>query len=76
LNINTQVFSNFINSIQDSYRQNPYHNVLHAFDVMQTTNFFYKKLGFSSKAELSSLELCTGYVAAACHDVDHRGYNN
>ncbi len=35
-----------------------------------------KKIKFEEIAELNIVELATMYVAAACHDVDHPGYQN
>lgn len=77
LNINPTHFSNFITKVQDNYYdENPYHNCLHAFDVTQTTNFFIKKLKFEEIAKLNSIELAACYISAACHDVQHPGFNN
>ena len=76
LDINYTIFSNFVTKIQQGYHQNPYHTCLHAFDVVQTTNFMIKKCNFQELADLSYVELASMYVAAACHDVDHPGHNN
>jgi len=50
---------------------NPYHNVTHAIDVTQTTNFMLRKCQFSEIAELSPLETAAMYIASSIHDYEH-----
>ena len=76
LGMNSTYFSNFITKIQENYHNNPYHDCLHAFDVTQTANFFIKKLKFDEIAQLTPIQVASCYIAAACHDVDHPGYQN
>eukprot|EP01016_Furgasonia_blochmanni_P050021 TRINITY_DN7669_c0_g1_i3.p1 TRINITY_DN7669_c0_g1~~TRINITY_DN7669_c0_g1_i3.p1 ORF type:complete len:296 (+),score=63.48 TRINITY_DN7669_c0_g1_i3:63-950(+) len=77
LKINPVIFKNFITKIQNGYRsENPYHNALHATDVVQTVNYLMKKGEFIALASLSHLESCAMYIAAAIHDFDHPGTNN
>ena len=61
--------------IESGYRvQNPYHNSIHAADVMHAMHFFISRCGFASY--LSDLEIFAALVAAAIHDYDHPGLNN
>ena len=59
---------------QSSYMPNPYHNCIHATDVLLATNYM-----LSSKALLdvfSSLEIFAALFAALIHDVHHPGRTN
>ncbi|EGR31348.1 hypothetical protein IMG5_112180, partial [Ichthyophthirius multifiliis] len=76
LRIDQNVFKQFTKGIQNGYKNNPYHNKLHSFDVLQTIHFFMKKCKFTYIAKLSKLEQAAMYIAAAAHDYDHQGYNN
>ncbi|EGR30229.1 hypothetical protein IMG5_137410 [Ichthyophthirius multifiliis] len=76
LNIDLSTFYRFTKEIQKGYRDVPYHNKLHAFDVLQTLNFFMIKCQFSSIANLSKLEQAAMYISAAAHDYDHPGFSN
>lgn len=71
LRIDFSVFSSFVLRIQNGYKDNPYHNKLHAFDVVQTTNFFLKKCNFISLANLNDIEVAAMYIAAMIHDYEH-----
>nr|CCA15424.1 PhosphoDiEsterase family member (pde1) putative [Albugo laibachii Nc14] len=75
LNIPNGVLSNFLAEIQRGYSSsNPYHNAIHAADVMQTVQFFL------SQGELTTfllpLDCCLALIAAAVHDFRHDGFNN
>lgn len=54
-----------------SYLDNPYHNMIHAIDVTQTTHFILKKCQFSELAELTPLEMAAMYLASSIHDYEH-----
>merc|ERR1719483_267696 len=53
---------------------NPYHNNLHAGDVLQTANWFLKQTGL--KSWLSDLEIFALLFSAIIHDYDHSGTTN
>lgn len=62
----------FILTVKNCYRPNPYHNYVHAFGVTHAmaniiTRYHRVFTGLERKGLM---------VAALCHDVDHRGYNN
>lgn len=68
-------FNSFFSCIGEDYQsKNSYHNVIHATDVLQTTNYFLTKGGLGGL--LSSNEILASLIAAAIHDVDHPGFNN
>jgi len=53
---------------------NPYHNNLHAADVLQTTHWFISQGGLRSW--LSDLEIFSLLLSAIIHDYDHSGTTN
>lgn len=53
---------------------NPYHNNLHAADVLQTTHWFISQAGL--KSWLSDLEIFSLLLSAIIHDFDHSGTTN
>lgn len=62
----------FVLTVKNCYRPNPYHNYVHAFGVTHAmaniiTRYHRVFTGLERKGLM---------VAALCHDVDHRGYNN
>ena len=57
--------------IQNGYRDNLYHDRLHAFDVTQTVHFFLTKCKFEHVGRITSLERAAMYFAASVHDFDH-----
>ncbi|XP_069812078.1 high affinity cGMP-specific 3',5'-cyclic phosphodiesterase 9A-like [Dendropsophus ebraccatus] len=64
----------FLHSLQDHYRENPFHNFRHGFCV---TQMMYSVIGLCRLQDLLSPEdIVTLMVAALCHDVDHPGLNN
>ena len=64
----------FFMEIEAGYPHNPYHNRVHAADVLQSTYLLVTQglmPGFSGK-----LELLAALVAAVIHDFEHSGVNN
>jgi hypothetical protein len=57
------------------YRQNFYHNSLHAADVTASTLFLIQK-GLSRCGNLVDLDVFALVFAAICHDIGHPGLNN
>ena len=53
---------------------NPYHNNLHATDVLQTTHWLISQTGV--KERLSDLEIFALLFSAIIHDYDHTGTTN
>lgn len=60
--------------MEQRYLENPYHNSIHAVDVVQSSYVIYKNL--QTHVQLLPLELFCLLIAAAVHDVEHPGVNN
>ena len=64
----------FFQLIAKGYHENSYHNEKHAADVMYS---MYCLLTFGKmNTRLTPLQLLTGLLAAACHDIGHLGTSN
>jgi hypothetical protein len=75
--INQERFITFLDKIRVGYDYLlPYHNDIHAADVLQTCNIFNKYCNLSVKIDVSSLDLAAYYIAAIIHDYRHPGLNN
>ncbi|GAV08828.1 hypothetical protein RvY_18464 [Ramazzottius varieornatus] len=59
-------------TVRKNYRKVPYHNYTHGFSV---ANSMYVTLKANAHV-FKPLEALALYVAALCHDLDHRGKNN
>ncbi|XP_035701980.1 dual 3',5'-cyclic-AMP and -GMP phosphodiesterase 11A [Folsomia candida] len=64
----------WILTIQRNYRDVPYHNWRHAWNVCQV--MFAILTSCEMKDTFSELEVLGMFVACLCHDLDHRGTNN
>jgi len=63
--------------IEQGYeRRNPYHNAVHAADVVQCFNVLFHWFLRSNTEVLEEQELLAGLIAAAIHDYEHPGFNN
>jgi hypothetical protein len=65
---------NYIRLIQDGYQDTPYHNRIHAADVVQTLNSLLQMAALRFPFEKEDLFLLL--VSAVVHDVKHPGRNN
>uniref|UniRef100_A0A3Q2YQJ2 3',5'-cyclic-AMP phosphodiesterase n=1 Tax=Hippocampus comes TaxID=109280 RepID=A0A3Q2YQJ2_HIPCM len=64
----------FLSMVQSDYHsQNPYHNAVHAADVIQAMYCYLQETKLSE--QMSPLDVFLGLMAAAAHDVDHPGIN-
>ena len=59
---------------QSAYFPNPYHNKVHAADVLLATNFLLKAEAL--KGVFTDLEILAALTAAAIHDVGHPARTN
>ena len=66
----------FLNEIDKSYQKNPYHNAMHAADVVQTTFHFCTKGRLIHAAGMIKISTAALIIAAAIHDVNHGGVTN
>mmetsp|Transcript_150637 Transcript_150637/g.419914 ORF Transcript_150637/g.419914 Transcript_150637/m.419914 type:complete len:519 (+) Transcript_150637:179-1735(+) len=64
----------FMDKINRMYENNPYHNALHASDVVMTIEWFFQSPLMQSRTSPLDHLLCI--VAGAVHDVGHPGTNN
>ena len=75
-----RIFGNWLLTVKQNYHpKNPFHNFLHAFNVLQTLYVFLHANaefwvdGVSVFSEVELLSMCVG---ALCHDLQHPGVNN
>lgn len=66
----------YLTEIDKCYRDNPYHNSLHAADVVQTTYHFCTKAQLMDAAGMTPLSTFALIFAAAIHDVNHGALTN
>jgi hypothetical protein len=64
----------FLFRIEEGYTTTPYHNRVHACDVLQTIN--YLLMHIHCKDSFSNLDILTMLVTAIMHDYQHPGVNN
>ncbi|GET87821.1 hypothetical protein, conserved [Leishmania tarentolae] len=74
--IDEQVALNWISLVEAGYHSNPYHNSMHAADVLQITDFIITQGGLVQRCDLSDIQVFSALLAAAIHDFDHPGINN
>lgn len=74
--IDEQTFINWISVVEAGYHPNPYHNSMHAADVLHITHFILSKGGLIAKCFLTDEDVFASLFAAAIHDYDHPGINN
>lgn len=70
-------FEAFIQAIARGYmRSNPYHNDLHAADVLQTSLVYIKKGKIKEKLLLTDIDVCALLISTIIHDFKHPGVTN
>jgi len=62
----------FFITVKKNYRQVAYHNWAHGFHVANSIYCILKQ----TDGKFSMLESLAMFIAALCHDLDHRGFNN
>jgi len=67
-----EIMTRFTLTVRKNYRDVPYHNWAHAFSVAHA---MYTVISTTNN-QFSSLERLALFVAALCHDLDHRGKTN
>eukprot|EP01083_Nonionella_stella_P075224 204367_1 len=67
-------FHNFLMAIEQNYNDVPYHNKLHAADVVHTMMYFCRTSVFQQ--HLTELDRLCAFIAAIIHDVGHSGQTN
>uniref|UniRef100_A0A183AC62 PDEase domain-containing protein n=1 Tax=Echinostoma caproni TaxID=27848 RepID=A0A183AC62_9TREM len=64
----------YMNLVEEHYRAVPYHNRVHAADVVQSTHILLNAQALTSV--FTDLEVLAVLFACAIHDVDHPGLTN
>jgi hypothetical protein len=72
-NIKSYRLKQFVETVMDHYRENPYHNGVHILDVTQTVHSMLKA---GLDLWLGDLQRLAIIVAAFIHDVEHDGLSN
>ncbi|KAK7495656.1 hypothetical protein BaRGS_00013103, partial [Batillaria attramentaria] len=74
LRIDSEVLCRWLLTLRKNYRNVPYHNWRHAFNVCQVMFATMMKCG--TRRHLTDNEVLALIVGCLCHDLDHRGTNN
>jgi hypothetical protein len=74
--LNYKNFETFLTRVRLGYNANPYHNDIHAADVLQTCAHVCSVGNLMENIELSKLEMASVLVSALVHDIGHPGLNN
>jgi len=72
--INPAILRSWLWTVQENYRNNPFHNFRHCFCVTQMMYGMIHLCDLTSI--LSRRDIGILITAAICHDLDHPGYNN
>uniref|UniRef100_A0AAF5PYA8 Phosphodiesterase n=2 Tax=Wuchereria bancrofti TaxID=6293 RepID=A0AAF5PYA8_WUCBA len=72
--IPSSILLNYLLHLEHHYRDNPYHNQVHAADVTQSVNVLISSPALQDV--FSELEVLASIFAGAIHDVDHPGFTN
>lgn len=73
-NVPENIIKNFLRKLENSYRDNPYHNSTHAADVMSSYIYFVNNSDILDS--MSSIEMLAGIISTLGHDVGHPGKTN
>ena len=72
--VDQRALAAYLTVVTSSYRNNPYHNAVHAADVAQSTHWFLRVAGFGKS--LTKESHIAVLLSAIVHDVAHPGVNN
>ena len=75
-NIDEKILLNWLSVVEAGYHPNPYHNSMHAADVLHITHYILRCGGMIKKCNLTNEDIFAALFAAAIHDYDHPGINN
>jgi hypothetical protein len=74
--ISLKTFETFVTRVRLGYNNNPYHNDIHAADVLQTCAKVCSAGNIAENLEISKVEMASLLVSALVHDIGHPGLNN
>uniref|UniRef100_A0A913HR90 Phosphodiesterase n=1 Tax=Strongyloides stercoralis TaxID=6248 RepID=A0A913HR90_STRER len=74
--IKYETLENYLLALEAGYSRhnNPYHNIVHACDVTQSSHFMLSQTGLASS--LGDLEMFSVIFGAMIHDYEHTGHTN
>ncbi|KAJ3329276.1 putative 3',5'-cyclic phosphodiesterase pde-4 [Blyttiomyces sp. JEL0837] len=72
--IDPDAFGKWLWLMESEYRPHPYHNCLHAADVLHAFNYLLLQSPHASK--YNDMERLAGIIATIGHDIDHPGFTN
>jgi len=72
--ISPSILVTYLLHLEHHYRENPYHNQIHAADVTQSMHVLISSPALEDV--FSDLEVFAALFASAIHDVDHPGFTN
>eukprot|EP00761_Pharyngomonas_kirbyi_P014176 gb/GECH01014206.1/.p1 GENE.gb/GECH01014206.1/~~gb/GECH01014206.1/.p1 ORF type:complete len:682 (+),score=155.78 gb/GECH01014206.1/:1-2046(+) len=72
--IDETTLTNCLREIEAGYHPNPYHNAMHAADVLQVLHFIIGQGGLADY--MTDEDILAALLAAIIHDYDHPGLNN
>eukprot|EP01064_Diplonema_japonicum_P002041 TRINITY_DN11324_c0_g3_i1.p1 TRINITY_DN11324_c0_g3~~TRINITY_DN11324_c0_g3_i1.p1 ORF type:complete len:1250 (+),score=384.87 TRINITY_DN11324_c0_g3_i1:87-3836(+) len=75
-NIDENTLLNWLSIVEAGYHPNPYHNSMHAADVLHVTHYILGPGGCKDKVKATDEEMFAAIFAAAIHDYNHPGINN
>lgn len=75
-NIDPQIAFNFFSQIEAGYHPNPYHNSVHAADVLHIVHYILGPGELKEIAQLTDEDVLGALIASMIHDYDHPGLNN
>eukprot|EP01060_Flectonema_neradi_P032791 TRINITY_DN5301_c0_g1_i1.p1 TRINITY_DN5301_c0_g1~~TRINITY_DN5301_c0_g1_i1.p1 ORF type:complete len:1250 (+),score=316.79 TRINITY_DN5301_c0_g1_i1:76-3825(+) len=75
-NIDETTLLNWISIVEAGYHPNPYHNSMHAADVLHVTHYIVGPGGCKEKVQATDEEVFAAIFAACVHDYNHPGINN
>eukprot|EP00759_Apiculatamorpha_spiralis_P014400 PhF_6_TR21053/c0_g1_i1/m.30309/K13755/PDE1; calcium/calmodulin-dependent 3',5'-cyclic nucleotide phosphodiesterase len=75
-NLDERLVLNFLSVVEAGYNPNPYHNSMHAADVLHITHYILGAGGLITTCKLSDEDILAALFAAAIHDYNHPGINN
>ena len=76
LNLNEKILINWLSMIEAGYHPNPYHNSMHAADVLHVSHYVLREGHLIDKIKISDEDIFCTLVSAAIHDYNHPGINN
>lgn len=75
-NISERTMLNWLSVVEAGYHPNPYHNSMHAADVLHITNYILTAGGLAQTCNLTDEDIFAAIFAASIHDYSHPGINN